>query len=295
MKKVLVIGGSGFLGSHTADELTRQGYRVAVFDRVKSPWLLPEQKMHVGDILDRTALQNAMKDADVVYHFAGVSDITDAGNRPFDTINLNVIGTTTVLDAASQLKVKRVIFASTMYVYSSYGSFYRASKQAAETVIEAYHEKFGIEYTILRYGSLYGPRAQGWNGLRRYVRQIIEFGELEYDGTGRERREYIHVKDAARLSVDVLDEAHKNRAITVTGTQILTSDELIEMIFEIAGMEKSVRYSEKRRARYHYSMTPYRYTPKQATKLVTDEFIDLGQGILEIVEEVHKITEKEDL
>ena len=107
MKKVLVIGGSGFLGSHTADELTRQGYRVAVFDRVKSPWLLPEQKMHVGDILDRTALQNAMKDADVVYHFAGVSDITDASNRPFDTINLNVIGTTTVLDAASQLKVKR--------------------------------------------------------------------------------------------------------------------------------------------------------------------------------------------
>ena len=215
MKKVLVIGGSGFLGSHTADELTRQGYRVAVFDRVKSPWLLPEQKMHVGDILDRTALQNAMKDADVVYHFAGVSDITDASNRPFDTINLNVIGTTTVLDAASQLKIKRVIFASTMYVYSPYGSFYRASKQAAETVIEAYHEKFGIEYTILRYGSLYGPRAQGWNGLRRYVRQIIEFGELEYDGTGRERREYIHVKDAARLSVDVLDEAHKNRAIKI--------------------------------------------------------------------------------
>ena len=288
MKKVLVIGGSGFLGSHTADELSRRGFEVTIFDRIESPWLRAEQSMHVGELLDLESVEKAMVGADAVYHFAGIADINDAGRRPFETINLNVLGTTGIVDLAVKLQVKRLIFASTMYVYSSYGSFYRASKQAAETIIEAYNEQYGIEYTILRYGSLYGPRAQDWNGLTSYVKQILVSGRLEYDGTGRERREYIHVLDAARLSVDILDHAHRNRAITVTGAQTLSSTELIEMIFEIAGIQTNVKYEEGERHKYHYGMTPYRYTPKQATKLVPDEFIDLGQGILEIVEEVHK-------
>ena len=97
----------------------------------------------------------------------------------------------------------------------------------------------------MRYGSLYGPRAQDWNGLRRYVKQVVREGKLDYCGTGKERREYIHVRDAARLSVDVLDEQHKNQAITVTGQQVLNSNELINMVFEIAGIEKNVEFIKK--------------------------------------------------
>ena len=125
--------------------------------------------------------------------------------------------------------------------------------------------------------------------MRGYVRQVVKEGRLKYDGTGRERREYVHVQDAARLSVEVLDEQYKNQAITITGTQVLNSNELIEMIFEIAGSQKIIDYVETDKRTYHYSMTPYRYTPKQSRKLVPQEFIDLGQGILEIVEEVHQL------
>ena len=293
MKNVLVIGGAGFLGSHTADELISRGYKVTIFDRATSPWLKGDQKMIVGDILDEESLKQALKGVDIVYHFAGMSDINEASDKPLDAINLNIIGTANVLDAAVSIGIRRFIYASTMYVYSSYGSFYRATKQSAETVIEAYHEKYGLEYTLLRYGSLYGPRAQDWNGLRGYVKQVVCEGKLDYDGSGRERREYIHVQDAARLSVDVLDSKHKNQAVTVTGTQVLNSNELIEMIFEIAGNEQNVNYVETGERTYHYSMTPYRYTPKQAKKLVPDEFIDLGQGILEIVEEIHHDLERD--
>ena len=175
-----------------------------------------------------------------------------------------------------------------MYVYSNYGSFYRASKQAAETVIEAYAEGFNLDYTLLRYGSLYGPRAQPWNGLRRYVDQIVRDGCLKYSGTGRERREYIHVRDAARLSVDVLDDQHRNQAVTLTGAQVLNSTELVQMIFEIAGVPENIEFISDDKEGTHYSMTPYRYTPKQAKKLVPSEFIDLGQGVLEVVEEIHR-------
>ena len=291
MKKVLVIGGSGFLGSHTADELTRRGYHVSLFDESESQWRTPEQVMHVGNVLDKNALDAVLDGIDVVYHFAGIADINESAERPFDTININVSGTAQIIDAAVCARVQRFIYASTVYVFSPFGSFYRASKQAAETIIEAYNEQFDLDYTVLRYGSLYGPRAQDWNGLRAYVKQIIQSDRLDYDGDGQERREYIHALDAARLSVDILDEKYRNQAITITGTQSMSSTELFQMIFEIAGKKPVVNYEVGNRSQFHYGLTPYRYTPRQSTKLIPNEFVDLGQGILEIVEEVHRENE----
>lgn len=293
MDKVVVIGGSGFMGSHTADELSNRGFDVTIFDKSISPWLKENQNMIEGDMLDIDQVSKAIKEAKFVYHFGGVADIGDAKKIPFETINHNVISAAVVMEAAAKEGVKRIIYASTMYVYSPYGSFYRASKQAAETIIEAYTEEYSLEHTLLRYGSLYGPRAQEWNGLKRYVDQVIRDGKLNYSGTGSERREYIHVKDAARLSVDILDESHKNQAITVTGNQVLNSNELIDMIFEIAGVKKEVIINNKTKSNDHYTMTPYRYTPKAAKKLVPDEFIDLGQGIFEIVEDIYNEIDKE--
>lgn len=288
MDKVVVIGGSGFMGSHTADELSARGYAVTVLDRTISPWISANQTMIVGDILDQSFLKEVLSGAKYVYHFAGISDIAMAKERPFETLNLNIMGTTKVLEAAIYSNVKRFIYASTMYVYSPYGSFYRASKQSAETIIEAYNEAFGIDFTILRYGSLYGPRAQEWNGLKRYVNQLVNYGKLDYWGSGNEKREYIHAIDAARLSVDILNPVHANKAITVTGQQVLKSDEMIDLLFEIMGKKRVVNYIVEDNNHGHYTTTPYRYNPKQAKKLVPDEFIDLGEGILELIEELHK-------
>ena len=288
MDKVVVIGGAGFIGSHTADILSDRGFKVTIFDHQPSTYLRADQEMVVGDILDHDTVNAVVSGAKYLYHFAGIADIGEAKERPFDSVNLNVMGTTVALEAAVKSGVERFIYASTMYVYSPYGSFYRASKQAAEIIIETYQERFGLDFTFLRYGSLYGPRSQAWNGLRRYVSQVIREGKLDYRGTGKERREYIHVHDAARLSVDILDEIHKNKAITVSGHQVLNSEELIDLIFEISGVEKNVAFSKDNFSQDHYAMTPYRYTPKQAKKLVPDEFIDLGQGVLEIIEDVHQ-------
>ncbi len=276
------------MGSHTADELTRRGYDVTIYDRVSSPWLQATQKMVVADCSEDAALTEAMNGISLLYHFAGIADIVQSREQPYETIDSNVMGLTKVLEAARHAKIERFMYASTMYVYSNYGSFYRASKQAAEIIIEAYAEHFDLEFTLLRYGSLYGPRAQNWNGIRRFASQIIQDGGLDYSGNGSEMREYIHVHDAARLSVDVLDAAFANRAITITGQQLIPVDDLISILFEIAGRRREVRYHGESSAQNHYGHTPYRYTPKAAKKLVPNEFVDLGQGLLDVIEEIYR-------
>ena len=156
MDKVTVIGGSGFMGSHVADELTNRGYDVTIYDVVPSPWLKTNQKMVEGDIQDLKTLQNCIRDSKYVYHYAGVADIGESANKPIDTIKTNIVGTATCLEACVNENIERFIYASTVYVYSDRGSFYRASKQSAEIIIESFRDKYDLDYTILRYGSLYG-------------------------------------------------------------------------------------------------------------------------------------------
>ncbi len=286
--KVTLIGGSGFLGSHIADCLSDEGYAVTLFDLKRSPWIRPGQTMITGDILDEAAVREAVEGADYVYQLAGIADIGEATANPRATIESNVMGSVNIMEACVQAGVKRLLIASTIYVYSDKGGFYRASKQSVEAIMETYHEKFGLEYTLLRYGSLYGPRAQPWNGLKRYVLQALQEGRITYPGTGEERREYIHVIDAARLSVQALAPEFANECLTLTGTQVMTSRELLQMIREIANRDIEIQFSQEINDYnlFHYSQTAYRYTPRRGKKMVPSSFIDLGQGILELMEEI---------
>lgn len=286
-ERVVVTGGAGFLGSHLCDALSEAGYAVTVFDRQPSPWLREGQDMVVGDILDEAVVNDTVKGARYVYHLAGIADIGEASVKPKDTLSMNVLGSANILEACAAHGVQRLLFASTVYVYSSEGGFYRVSKQAVEAMIELYQAQRGLDYTILRYGSLYGPRAQAWNGLKRYVLQAVREGRVVYHGTGEERREYIHVKDAVDLSVKVLAPDYANRCLTLTGTQVLNSAELLKMLGEVMGGKLEIVFEPHKKRSDHYSFTPYRYTPKQGSKIVPSDFIDVGQGLLDLVEEVH--------
>lgn len=287
-KKVVIIGGSGFLGSHLSDIITKNGYSVIMFDKMSSLWLHDDQKMIIGNILNQEEVVAAIDDADYVYHLAGIADISEGASNVRNTIENNIIGSVNVIEACVQSKIKRLLFASTVYVYSDRGSFYRVTKQAVESILESYKETFGLEYTILRYGSLYGPRAQKWNGMKRFVTQAVKEGKIIYPGTGEERREYIHVKDAAKLSLEALSPEYANQCLTITGSQILTTKEAMNMIREILGRKIDIDFSleDSNYNMSHYSLTPYRYTPRRGKKIVPKVFIDIGQGILELIEEI---------
>ena len=146
-QKVVVFGGSGFIGSHVSDFLTEKGHKVVIYDIKPSPYLKPDQKMVTGDILDSQTVNKALKDASIVYNFAGVADIDEAREDPIGTIKNNILGNGYILESLKDKNIQRYIFASTVYVYSDSGSFYRDSKVACELYINDYHAKYGIPYT----------------------------------------------------------------------------------------------------------------------------------------------------
>ena len=89
--KIVVLGGSGFVGSHVADELSKKGHKVKIFDKKKSKWIRSDQEMCIGDILNLKDLDSVIKGADFVFHFAALSDINRALKEPINSIKLNLV------------------------------------------------------------------------------------------------------------------------------------------------------------------------------------------------------------
>ncbi len=292
--KAVVFGGSGFIGSHVADILSEKEFDVTVYDLKPSQHIKPEQMMITGNILDEKLVNKAVQDASVIYNFAGIADIDEAVERPLETIKNNILGNAIILEAIKKQKIERYVFASTIYVYSDSGSFYKSSKQACELHIEDYSKKYGIPYTIVRYGSLYGIRADEHNPIYRILKQALLENSITYWGSGDEIREYIHVEDAARCSVEILDKNFVNQNVLLTGQNPIKTKDLLAMINEIFGNKIKIEM-EKASVSAHYKITPYSFHPKVGRKYVSSYYLDMGQGLLQCIEELYKkFGKKED-
>ncbi len=289
MAKVLITGGAGFLGSHIADALTHAKHEVTILDQVASPYLQSNQRMAVGTILDEDFIDKVFQQGfDYVYHLAALADLNEAKSKAKDTISTNILGTANLLDACVKYKVRRFVFGSSVYVYSNHGGFYRCSKQACENYIEEYFNRYGLSFTILRFGSLYGLRTNETNGVYRLLSKAMNGDEISYQGSESDKREYIHVEDAARLSVQAMEPEFANKHLTLTGNDKLTIAELFKMFEEILDTKVNVKLDQAEgKNSGHYAITPYTFIPKLGRKLVLNEYVDMGQGLIQVIEMIH--------
>jgi UDP-glucose 4-epimerase len=283
--RIIVIGGGGFLGSHVADALSEAGYRVTVVDRSPSRWLRPDQKMAIADIRDRSALTKAFQGGEAVINFAGIADIAEANADPLETAEINLVGTLNSIEAALAAGIKRYLFASTVYVYSDLGGFYRASKQSCEAFIETYGQERGLDYTILRYGTLYGRRAGPTNRIHSMIQSAVASARISYPGSGEALRDFIHVRDAARMTVRTLDADYINRHLLITGQERMRVKDVAAMIAEILPEKVALEFAEGE-PEGHYHLTPYTFAPRLGHKLVPSDYIDIGQGLLDCIQEI---------
>ncbi|SVE64703.1 uncharacterized protein METZ01_LOCUS517557, partial [marine metagenome] len=184
--KALIFGGSGFLGGHLCDLLYEKGFNVTVYD-LKKNRENKNIKFIKGSIEDVKEIAKHVKKYDYIFNFAGVSDIEKANLNPIKAINQNVIGTVNILEQIKNQKtLKRFIFSSSIYALSTQGGFYSSTKRSCENIIEDYANKYGLKFTILRYGSIYGSRSNSFNALHNFVYQGLRFKKIERDGKGDE-------------------------------------------------------------------------------------------------------------
>ena len=160
MKNIVIFGGSGFLGSYVGDELTRRGYFVTIVDLYKSIYLKKNQKFIKIDIMDLQSIIEVISEANIIYNFVAVANLEDAIQDPLNSMRINVMGNLNILEACKMNgNIERFVYASSAYALSNDGSFYGISKQSSEKLTEEYYKRYGLKYTVIRYGSLYGERA----------------------------------------------------------------------------------------------------------------------------------------
>src|SRR5438477_8670636 len=242
--RVLVTGGSGFIGSHVVDKLRARGHEPVIYGLRPSPW--HSDPAHpvgtvLGSITDREALERALHSCDAVAHLAAVADVNDVHAEPEDAERVNARGTVAVLEAARRAGVKRIVYASTIWVYSDCegevvdedtllpapSHLYTSTKLAGELYCKAYQELYGIDYTILRFGIPYGPRAREAAVIPAFVGRALRGEPLTLAGDGGQSRRFVYVEDLAEgvaLAVGALASpgAACNRVYNLASTENVT-------------------------------------------------------------------------
>ncbi len=281
--KITLTGGSGFLGAHVADVLAKKGHLVFIFDKKKPKRLIKKQYYIKGDVTKIKSLEKAIKKSDIVYHFAGISDLDEALNKPVETVNQNILGTVNVLELTKKYKIKRLVYASSVYATSIQGGFYSCSKKTAESYIEEYYKRYKTSFTILRYGSLYGLGSDERNGIYTILKDAINKNKFQYIGNKLAVRKYIHVKDAAEASVSILSKKYKNKHVNIVGIKNYKITELFRIISKLLKKNNKVIFKNKKHLG-HYVKSPKSFKISAGLNFKLKNNINLKEGIGSLIE-----------
>ena len=285
-KKILILGSSGFLGSHLVKFLLKNN-EVVQFDMNPPPKKIANSEFIKGSILDKTLVTSAMRDVDIVYHFAAMTDIDIVNDNPAQAIEVNIAGTSNILEACVQEKIERFIFSSSVYVYSEFGGVYKSTKQACELLIEDYNEMHDLGYTILQLGSVYGPGAKQINLISRLINEALSLKEIHHYGTGEEVRQYIYVKDVVQAAATSIDNNYKNKKIILLGNERITISELMDkIIFHTDSNIQKVFHDDQYGV--HYKLSPFHTNPDGAVSLKIEIPVLLKSGLKKTINAIIK-------
>ncbi|WP_086234130.1 NAD-dependent epimerase/dehydratase family protein [Campylobacter devanensis] len=284
---VVVFGGCGFIGSRVVDFLQNNNYNVISAD-IKYSDNISKNIFKKCDIMDPDSVAEIVTNANFVFNFAGFANLDDSIQNPLRTMELNILGHLNILNACLKHNISRIIYASSAYAMSDKGSFYGISKLSSEKITEEYYKKFGLKFTILRYGSVYGHQEFYNNYIYNLIKEAMLNKEIIHHGNGEEIREYIHVDDVAKLAVDIIENTEfENSHLILTGLERMKRKELFNMINEMLGNTIKITLLNDGYSN-HYMTTPYSFHPIMSKKIIPNPFIDMGQGLLECMQDIER-------
>lgn len=240
--KILVTGSSGFIGSHLVDRLLQDGHTVYAHDLLPLTNLEWKHKKllqwSIGNITDKGEALRIAYNMDVIYHLAQPSDIDIVQDNPLKFISDCIMGTALMLDAA--VKVKRFIYASSTYVYGTQGHLYTTTKKCCESLIKDWHTLYGLPYTMLRLGTVYGG-----TGSRCVVDKFVETAlankgdtikPLTIHGSGEQARRFIHIDDIVEGMVKAMQPQSESKTYTLVDQPI--------SILNLANLVRGIVFAE---------------------------------------------------
>lgn len=241
--KILVTGGAGFIASHISDAFVNEGHQVVVLDDLSSGFeknIHPKAKFVKGNICDKELVEKLFSEEtfDLINHHAAQMDVRRSVKDPAFDANTNIIGTINLLQNAIKYKVKKFMFASTggaVYGEQSYfpadenhptqpRSPYGISKLAVEKYLYFYNAEYGLNYTILRYANIYGPRQNPFGEagvVAIFSTKLLKGEQPIINGSGEQTRDYVYVGDVVKANLLTLNDTAND--IYNVGTGIETN------------------------------------------------------------------------
>ena len=244
-KNILITGGSGFIGGHVVDALLKNKYQVTILD-LNQP-KRKDVKFIKGSILDKSIIRSALKNINIVFHLAAISDITKVKGIPLKTIETNILGTTFLLENARNVNIDRFVFAGSIYSYGTAGNLYTTSKTASELIIKNYKLIYGQKFTILRYATAYGPGNRKVDAVSIFVSRALKNLDLIIHGDGQQKRNYIYAEDLGYGSLAALEEKSTNKTITLAAKENTKIVDLAKMIIKITKSKSKIIFNKEKR------------------------------------------------
>jgi len=261
LKKVLVTGGAGFIGSHLVLALIDRGDAVSIVDnfdpfypkRLKRRALHPQARLIEADIRDQEAMLRAFGEMkpDVVVHLAALAGVRPSLERPATYMDVNVRGTACVLEAAREAGTPRFVLGSSSSVYGAHAqapfretarvdapeSPYAASKVASEVLARTFHNLYGIEVAALRFFTVYGPRQRPDLAIHKFSRRMLAGQPLPFFGDGSTRRDYTWVDDIIAGVIAACDVPLKFDVLNLGGAHTTSLAELVTLLEASLGVK----------------------------------------------------------
>lgn len=270
MKKILITGGAGFIGSHIADRFDREGYEVIIADNLaggkkENISQLKNSRFYETDIRDRAELEKVFAEnqgISYVFHEAAQVSVSVSVENVLYDAEENIIGLINVLDMCRKYNVEKILFASTAAAYGIPESSvsgeddrisplapYGLSKVSGESYIRMYKSLFNLDYVIFRYSNVYGPRqsAHGEAGVVSIFNDRMRADEdIFIDGDGEQTRDFIYVKDVANANYIAAVGNVRNITMNVSTNEKTSVNELFGEMKKYLGYSREAKHREAR-------------------------------------------------
>ncbi len=279
--KILVTGAAGFIGSHLAERLLKEGYAVRGVDSFLDyyPRRIKEHNVKglngkkgfefiEGDILGLD-LAKLLDGVDAVFHQAAIAGVRSSWGAGFDEyVRNNILGTQLLLEACRDSELKRFVYASSSSVYGDCDELpiketspvrpvspYGVTKLSGEQLAYLYYKGYGVPVVSLRYFTVYGPRQRPDMAFQKFLGAVITGGEIEVYGTGEQTRDFTYIGDAVDANLAAFSDGVNGEAYNVGGGSRIKLIECIRLIEEISGQKANLRFGDSQRgdARHTYA------------------------------------------